>query len=204
MRAILLSFLVVLPAFASLEPVPCALEKPMALKGKYPLRDRIRIADARFDDVPRFATPGAYRPASDKLEVDLFDIRLEGRPQRRLGAAVTVVGQPHTLGFTHNYLGDDVEFIGGCGVENGNVVYLNRKEDKYVAGPHAVGTAVTEVASSVDEDGRLALLRLTYPVFRPVSADAPQVVYWTGEQHTLCLKAGVAAKPAAPDDDGLL
>jgi len=200
MRAILLSLFVVFPAFA-LEPVPCAVEKPIALRGKYPIRDRIRLVDARFDAVPRFATPGAYEPLHNRLEVDLFDIRLDGRPQMRLGAAVSVGGQPHTLGFTHNYLGDDVEFIGGCGVENGNVVYSNRKEDKYVAGPNFVGTAVTEVASSVDENGNLALLRITYPVFLPVSPNDPKIVYWTGEQHTLCLKAGVAPKPTADDDD---
>lgn len=172
MRTSWLLLLVASPLFAA---APCAVEKPIDLRGKYPIRDAIRLKDARFDQ----ATPlGA---ADSGYDVELFDIEVDERPQMKLGMKVSLPGRPGAFGFAKAYP-EDILLNGACGVENGNVVYANRLEQKF---PN--GTAVTEVTSSVDENGDLALLRLQTPVLDGGS--------WTGRHQTHCLKTAVLAKP---------
>lgn len=176
MRSPWLLFLWISPAFAA----PCALDKPVSLKGKYPIRDAIALVDARFDRSPVFAATDAYRPERDRLTVELFDVKVDDRPAMRLGVSLGVQGKPFALGFAKNY-DENTELVGACGLEDGNVVYANRLETKL---PN--GTAVTEVAASVNENGDLAMLRFRAPVLEPGKA-------WSGQHQDLCLKSAKLA-----------
>lgn len=165
----------------------CKLEKPIPLSND-PLTRQVVLKDARVDALPKFTEPEKYQPATDALEVRLFQVERNNEPTGYVGVRVSVVGKLESVGFSNGYNGNvDPGLRGSVHGRDGERVYVLRQVSRYTDPQHAKNEAVHESRITV-MGNEITSVQLTFPVFRVWHrVDHMTYVAFTGEHQTLCV-----------------
>lgn len=171
---------------SSLGLADCKLNHPIHLGSFNFMKTPLILYRAVVNETPRFFRPGNYNPATDSLEVRLFNIEWNQRPTGFAGARVAVFNKVESVGFSFGYIGN-FNFLGSTETVQGMTTYHTNFTYRPQGAQHAPGDAVTDVSIKVEKEDIVAV-ELKQPVFKVwKSTPSVDILAFTGDHQTLCV-----------------